>query len=114
MEPIIAYCGLTCTECPAYLATLTDDDAKRAETSAMWSKQYGVNIPPQAVNCTGCSSDGVRFGYCEKCEIRACATGRNLANCGYCDDFPCGKVEHVLNAVPAVKDLLTKIHAARG
>lgn len=25
MEPVIAYCGLTCTDCPAYMATQAND-----------------------------------------------------------------------------------------
>jgi len=28
---MIAYCGIKCTECPAYIATINNDDAKRKE-----------------------------------------------------------------------------------
>jgi len=30
---MIAFCGLNCSECPAYLATKTGDDKKRIETA---------------------------------------------------------------------------------
>ncbi|GAF97750.1 unnamed protein product, partial [marine sediment metagenome] len=36
MEKMIAYCGLTCTRCPAFLATQQDDDSQRAQVAEMW------------------------------------------------------------------------------
>jgi len=114
MDPMIAYCGLTCTECPAYLATQADDDQLRAKTAAMWSEYFKGTIPPESINCTGCSSDGPRFSHCDMCEIRACAIGRNLLNCGHCDEFACSKLDFIFESAPAAKELLEKIHAERG
>jgi len=31
MDRIIAFCGLTCTECPAFIATWKDDDKERGK-----------------------------------------------------------------------------------
>ena len=35
MDKIIAYCGLICTECPAFLATQADDDSQRVQVAEM-------------------------------------------------------------------------------
>ncbi|MCK4824426.1 DUF3795 domain-containing protein, partial [bacterium] len=40
MEKMISFCGIVCTECPAFLATKNDDDNERKKIAEMWSKQY--------------------------------------------------------------------------
>ena len=55
MDKIIGVCGLTCTECPAYQATLKDDDKERKRVAEMWSKEYGAEIKPEDINCDGCT-----------------------------------------------------------
>ena len=35
MDEMIAYCGITCSKCPAMLATLKDDDKERAKVAQM-------------------------------------------------------------------------------
>jgi hypothetical protein len=90
---MIAYCGLDCEKCGAFIATATNDDALRAKTSAEWSKAFKVDIPPESINCTGCASDGVKFHYCANmCEIRKCARGRSLSTCAACPDYGCEKI----------------------
>ena len=42
MDKMISMCGLECHECGARIATLTNDDAKRAETAAEWARQFGA------------------------------------------------------------------------
>ncbi|MCK4571680.1 DUF3795 domain-containing protein, partial [candidate division WOR-3 bacterium] len=37
MDKMIAYCGIICTECPAFLATQKDDDEERKKVAEMWS-----------------------------------------------------------------------------
>jgi hypothetical protein len=39
---MIAFCGLDCSKCDAYLATQNDRNAQRLETAENWSKRYGV------------------------------------------------------------------------
>lgn len=94
MAQIIARCGLICSECPAYLATQADDDEKRAEVAAQWSKEFGGQFKPEDINCDGCLSTGERvFGYCRECKIRLCGAERSLPNCGHCPDYACEQVE---------------------
>jgi hypothetical protein len=74
MNEMTAICGLLCNQCGAFIATLNDDDAKRAEVARLWSKQYNHDIEPVDINCLGCTSDSdCLFNHCIVCEIRKCA-----------------------------------------
>lgn len=77
MDRRIAYCGLDCEACDAYLATIRDDQALREKTAALWAALNQAPILPEHINCTGCRADGVKTVYCQHlCPIRACAAGR--------------------------------------
>lgn len=107
---MMAYCGLTCTECPAYLATQSNDDQKRKEVAEMWSREFKADIKPDHINCDGCLSESKRlFAHCTVCEIRKCSRERGFENCGHCGDFACEKVSFVINAVPEAKAALEEI-----
>lgn len=110
MERIVAYCGLTCSECPAYLATQNDDDAERERVAKTWSEQYDSDIKPEQINCDGCLPGKDRhFTHCSVCQIRACGVVRGVANCAHCEEYACDKLEGLLQAVPAAKAELDKI-----
>ncbi len=107
-----AYCGLICENCDAFIAYKNDDQALREKTAAFWSKEYGAEINPNDINCVGClTADGVHISHCAECKIKACAEGKGLDNCGLCKDYPCDKVNHVVNFVPEAKQVLDQIHA---
>lgn len=106
MDRIIGYCGLICTECPAYLATLKNDDALRKETAAKWSEMFKSDIKPESINCDGCTTPGTKFAHCAECPIRQCALAKNLKNCGWCGDYPCKHVKQFLKWVPDAKKVL--------
>ena len=96
MDKMIAFCGLVCTECPAFLATQKDDDAKRKKVAETWSKQFNVDIKPEQVNCDGCPSEGKRvFFYCSICEIRKCGQEKRVENCAHCNEYACDKLERL-------------------
>ena len=50
---LIGCCGLDCEKCDARIATLTNDNALREKTAALWTKLNGVTILPEMINCTG-------------------------------------------------------------
>lgn len=107
MQPPLAMCGILCAECPAYLATINDDDDLRAQTAAQWSKMFSADIPAEAINCLGCTSGSPTvFTHCQVCEIRACGQDKGLVHCGKCADFPCDKLDFVHNAAPQAKAAL--------
>jgi hypothetical protein len=110
MEKMIAYCGLVCTECPAFVATLENDDAKRKAVAEMWSKQYKMAVKTEDINCDGCKLEGKRLiGYCNICEIRKCGKQKQVVNCAYCDDYGCEKLTKFTNMAPEAKASLEKI-----
>jgi hypothetical protein len=110
MDEMISFCGLLCSECGAFVATKDDDDSKRAEVAQLWSKQYNADIKPKDVNCDGCISDSERlFSHCNVCEIRKCGKEKDIANCAYCDEYACEKLEKFFQMVPDAKKRLDEI-----
>ncbi len=111
---IIAYCGLVCSECGAYIATQAGDQAALARVAAQWEEEYGVDhVTIQDVTCDGCLGlDGRKGSHCSQCEIRACGLGRGVVNCAHCSDYACGKLEEFFGLVPDARVLLDQIRAA--
>lgn len=110
MNPTIAYCGLNCAECEAYLATVNDDNALREKVAKRWSELNHVGITPEMINCEGCRVDGVKTVYCDLlCPIRQCALGKGVETCGSCAGMnDCEKVAMVIGNNEEAKNNLTK------
>ena len=93
MDEMIAYCGIICTGCDAFVATQNNDEAKRKEVAALWRKEFNVDVKPEDINCDGCLADSDRLlGHCYVCEIRKCGQEKRVVNCAYCDDYACDKL----------------------
>ena len=88
MKKMIAYCGLDCEKCDAYLATLRDDQALREKTAKAWSELNHVPILPEHINCLGCRADGIKTVFCDSlCEIRQCALKKGVETCSDCEEL---------------------------
>lgn len=88
MGKMIAYCGLDCEKCDAYLATIRHDEALREKTAELWSELNHTPITPDQIYCEGCRADGMKTAYCEHlCAIRKCAVKRSAKTCGACPDM---------------------------
>lgn len=111
MNKMIAFCGLICTECPAFLATQKDDDRKREKVAQQWSKWIGAEIKPEDINCDGCLTGTRLFSHCNNCEIRRCGLERSVKNCAHCESYACEKLNSFLDAqgVPEAKKNLDEI-----
>ncbi|MBI9076725.1 MAG: DUF3795 domain-containing protein [Desulfatibacillum sp.] len=110
MEEMVAYCGLVCTQCPAFIATQKDDDSLREKTAAFYAKEYGFTLKPEEINCDGClPREGRKIGYCATCDIRACGREKELENCAHCQDLPCSKLDAFHNFSTFAKDSFEKI-----
>ena len=108
MRDMIAYCGLDCETCDAYLATIHDDQALREKTAKLWAELNDAPILPEHINCEGCRVDGVKTVYCDSlCAIRQCALKKGVAACGECLDLEkCQTVGAVISNNPdALKNL---------
>jgi hypothetical protein len=108
MEKMVAYCGLVCTDCPAYQATQANDEKKAEETAALWAKEYGITVAVADVWCDGCVEGGKKCAHCAECEIRACGVARGVTNCGRCPDFSCEKTEKFLAMAPFARAVLER------
>jgi len=111
MDKIVAVCGINCQVCPAYIATVNDDDEMRRKTAEQWSKQYGADIKPEHINCMSClSKEGPVFHHCTVCEIRKCGMEREVLNCARCDEYACEKLNKLLEMVPDARKTLDGIN----
>jgi hypothetical protein len=109
---MIAYCGITCTLCPAYLATQEDDNGARKEVASQWSDLLKTEILPEDINCDGClSSSGRIFKHCSTCTIRRCNLERGIVNCAHCEEYPCSKLNRFLEqlGIPEIRKTLEAI-----
>ena len=87
MRDMIAYCGLDCAKCDAYLATINNDQALREKTAKLWAKLNNAPILPEHINCEGCRVDGMKTVYCDSlCQIRQCALKKGVTTCGDCPE----------------------------
>ena len=85
MKKKIAYCGLDCEKCDAYIATKNNDHSLRIKTARLWSELNQTPILPEHINCEGCRADGVKTYYCSTlCAIRCCALEKGVDTCGDC------------------------------
>ncbi|MGN0733411.1 MAG: DUF3795 domain-containing protein [Emergencia sp.] len=102
MKKMIAYCGLDCEKCDAYIATVHDDQVLREKTAKAWTELNHVPILPEHINCQGCRADGIKTVFCDSlCEIRQCALKKSVDTCGDCTEFgTCRIVGMILEGNP--------------
>ena len=107
MERMIATCGLTCTECPAYIATKNEDTAALEALAKTWSAEYGAALSADDCSCNGCHSTvGPWMSHCAECEIRACGTEKGVENCAECMEYACEQLVKFIEFVPDAKTTL--------
>ena len=105
MNHRIAYCGLDCEACDAYLATLHNDQALREKTAKLWAELNNAPILPEHIHCQGCRADGAKTIFCEQlCEIRRCARRKGVTTCGGCPELEgCPAVDAILSRNPEAR-----------
>ena len=109
---MIAFCGLDCEQCDAYIATQNDDQALREKTAKLWAELNNAPILPEHINCDGCRANGRKTVYCESlCDIRQCALKRGVTTCADCADMEhCPTLGAVTtNSPEALKNLKERI-----
>jgi hypothetical protein len=116
MAKILAYCGLDCGECEAYIATQNNDRASLEATAKKWAEQFGGSaISADACTCDGCSS-GKRTStaHAATCAIRLCASKRGVITCAHCADYGCATVKQFFAFAPTLKEKLEAIRKEIG
>jgi hypothetical protein len=119
VEGIIAYCGLICSDCDAYVATQANDLEALERLAQRAREEFGMaDATPEASMCDGClAADGRQIAYCATCEIRACAMGRGLGgppplNCAHCADYACEKLEGFFAHATEARSILDEIRGS--
>ena len=108
MRNMIAYCGLDCEKCDAYLATINDDQALREKTAKRWAELNNAPILPEHINCQGCRVEGIKTVFCDSlCENRRCAMKKDVTTRGDCPDMEsCQIVREIISNCPEALDNL--------
>ena len=95
---MVAFCGLNCAKCDAFIATKNNDNTLREKTAKLWSELNHITILPEQINCEGCRMNGKKTVFCDKlCQIRQCAMKKGFETCGDCGELDtCSKVAMVV------------------
>lgn len=113
MMDMLAYCGIECAECPAYIGTQSGDTELLERTARRWSEGFGEAIDPEDILCDGCKSGGDRHAkFCSMCAVRACSNERGFETCARCDDYACEKLEFVFGLAPEARAKLEELRNA--
>jgi len=117
MKEMISYCGLTCHKCAIFLATREQDQNKkrqiRVEIARKINEIYKEKMEAEDVtDCDGCKTEGGRlFSGSNKCEIRKCASQKNIENCAHCSEYACEKLEKFFATDTEAKARLDEIRS---
>ncbi len=107
-EKIVAFCGIICSECPAFIAKRTNDDELRRKTAEEWSTEEWP-LQTSEINCDGCTAGGELPKFCTMCEVYRCGMEKGVRNCAYCREYPCEKLEMPWSHSPEAKEVLDEI-----
>ena len=108
MKKLIAYCGIDCSECPAYLATQSGDKKEIRRVAKEWSTD-SMSFTPEEIRCNGCNQEGQVFSWCDQCPIRICCRDKSYENCAHCDDYVCDNLKMTFEKTPEAKERLDEI-----
>ncbi len=113
-DQIIAYCGLSCSECDSYLATQARDMAALQQLAERFNRDYGSSLTAEDCLCDGCLGNGHKIAYCAECKIRACASAMGIASCAHCVDYGCPTLASFLEHAPQARETLERLRATLG
>jgi hypothetical protein len=108
MNEIVAYCGLDCAKCEAFLATQKNDRAELERVAQKWS-EGGAKLTAEDVTCDGCFGKRVSKYARSNCAIRACGIDKKVKNCAYCGEYKCEKIAKFLQNTPTAAEKLDTI-----
>ena len=91
MEDKITLCGDNCVYCPRYNA---HDENNLNDVAKLWYKVGWRDkiVTNEEIRCNGCSSH-IKCTY----QLIDCIKGRDIDKCNQCHEFPCEKIERMLN-----------------
>lgn len=90
----IAYCGYDCKKCPVFLATQYND-IELLKQIVITPGVSNTELTLEKLGCFGCCDNKTVNVMCSNCPIRICAKEKKIENCGWCDNFPCDKLNYI-------------------
>jgi hypothetical protein len=113
-DKMIAFCGIVCTGCRAFIATQTNDMVLKKKVARAWSTKKEP-LKPEDIDCDGCLAIGRRLhSFCATCEVRRCGHERGAENCAYCREYPCVKLTGLWKKLRTTTAELTLKEIRRG
>lgn len=114
MLKMMAYCGMDCGECPAYISTQTSNEAMKTQVAEFMNQKLGSTYTAKDINCDGCIVNQKLVPHCMACEVRLSAQQRRVANCAVCKDYGCAKLTKLHAMIPpTAKQNLEAIRAQK-
>ena len=112
---LIGGCGLDCETCDARIATITNDNALREKTAALWTKLNGVTITPDMIHCTGCRVEGAKTPFCDRlCPVHNCVREKGQDTCADCAQMDgCPTLGNIFANSPFVLENLNRLREAK-
>ena len=111
----LSYCGIDCSACDVFKATVEGDQEARMRAVELWTptarKHWGMEkLDPNILDCAGCRTTDVQHKGYGRCPIRPCARQRNLSSCGLCREWrTCERLSGVLADSPEARTNLERI-----
>ena len=120
----MAACGMDCSACASYKATV-DNDMEAAEALVEWYKRQGwigedegaAAILMKNPLCKGCwnASEDCFFacGCHPSRDFRLCCSDKHIAHCGECSLFPCGEYIEFVGDLKHHREAMERLVAFR-
>lgn len=84
---MVCWCGIDCTRCRTFRATVYNDEGAREAASAYY-QGIGQAVAMEDIHCFGGHSDEV-MAACAGCPYMRCGQGKGLNRCDACGEHPC-------------------------
>jgi hypothetical protein len=111
----LSFCGLDCTACDVYKATVHGDQEARIRAAEGWQetarKHWGMEtLDPNVLDCRGCRAPGKKHQGYGQCPAERCARQKGVASCGLCPEWEeCRWLVEILTNDPQARINLQRI-----
>ena len=104
---VIGICGDNCSFCPRYLASQNGDVKELENVKELWVRLRlrDPDFPAHDMSCSGCSPEN----NCAYSEVRACASGKGIGNCGLCQGYPCKLLDAVCERTEKLRSYAARL-----
>lgn len=109
MSEMIAYCGLDCSKCDAFIATQAGNIAQKEKIAERWSRELNMEFTSEDITCDGCKSERLSRWCQNVCKVRPCAVGNGVSTCANCNAYACENLNEILSDEPEAKAVLDEI-----